>query len=375
MMRTPRKLHRLFFIIVTLMLSCACCIGAYAQNLDATVQDAANAFMHDPHHVGLSIGVIQNGARHTWHFGSVDRSAQQTPNDHSIYEIGSITKADTGILLAQALIDGKIDLTDDVQKYLPEPYPNLSYLGYPIRILDLATHTSGLPKHIRAFGKGMTEKQFIDSYGNYSEAQFLHDLKTVQIKEFPGTRFEYSNVGAQLIGIILERVYKTSYADLLAKYVTHPNDMPDTVLTLTDAQRARMVKEYDGKGQTMPELAMWRSIPAAGALKSTLADQLNFLQWNLDEFNPAVALSHRALFAETGERGDAIGLFWFAHVLDDGGRLIRHAGGSFGSTSYIVAYPDAHFGVVILANDADASTEKALVQMADKLYAEFSKKN
>ncbi len=347
-------------------------VTAYALSLEAEIQDLGAAFVQDPHHTGLSIGIIQNGVRRTYHFGSVDRALQLKPNDRSIYEIGSLTKTYTGILLAQAVVDGKINLTDDVQKYLPDGYANLRYLGYPVRIIDLATHTSGLPKHIRAFGKGMTAQQCIDSYGNYSEAQFLQDLKTAQIKDFPGTRFEYSNAGAQLLGIVLERVYKTSYADLVAKFITKPNDMPDTVTLLSADQRERMVKEYDGKGLRMPELAMWRNIPAAGALKSTLADQLNYLQWNLDEFNPAVALSHRALFTGTSERDDSIGMLWFTNALADGGRVIRHTGGSFGSTSYLAAYPDAHVGIVLLANDADASTEKALVAIGDQVYARIS---
>jgi len=342
---------------------------AYAQKLDATVHELGDAFVHDAHHVGLSIGVIQNGVRHSYHFGSVDRASQQLPNDRSIYEIGSVTKTYTGILLAQALQDGKLNLTDDVQKYLPEPYPNLAYLGYPIRIVDLATHTSGLPKQIRAFKKGATPQQIIDTYGNYSEAQFLLDLKQMQITDFPGTRFEYSNTGAQLLGIILARVYKMSYGELVAKYITKPNDMLDTSLTLPTDKRERMVREYDGSGHRMPALTMWRNIPAAGSLKSTLADQLNYLQWNLDGFNPAVALSHRVLFAGTSERDDDIGLLWFSHTLPGGGYVIRHTGGSFGSTSYIALYPEAHVALVLLANDADASTERALVKMGDAIFA------
>ena len=367
MLTNPKSFFSMRFLCA-LMLSISSVI-ARAQSLDATAQELGNAFARDPHHVGLSIGVIQNGARHTYHFGTVDRSAQQLPNDRSIYEIGSATKTFTGILLAQALMDGKINLTDDVQKYLPEPYPNLAYLGYPVRIMDLATHTSGLPKHIRAFKKGMTIQQFIDSYGNYGEAQFLQDLKQAQIADFPGTRFAYSNTGAQLLSIVLERVYKMSYSELAAKTITQPNGMPDTMTALPAEKRDRMVKEYDGNGQRMPELAMWRNIPAAGGLKSTVADMLNYLQWNLDGTNPAVALSHRAMFTGTAERDDDIGLLWFSHTLPEGGSVIRHTGGSFGSTSYIAVYPDAHFAIVLLANDADASTEKALVKMGDALYA------
>lgn len=85
---------------------------------------------------------------------------------------------------------------------------------------------------------------------------------------------------------------------------------------------------------------------------------------NLDASDPAVALARRVVFRHTGERGDDIGLFWFLNRTRDGMRLVRHAGGSFGTTSFEILYPDAGIGVVLLANDADASTEQALSKMA-----------
>jgi hypothetical protein len=99
-------------------------------------------------------------------------------------------------------------------------------------------------------------------------------------------------------------------------------------------------------------------------LKSTVRDQLNYVQWNLEETNPAVALSHRTTLRDTDERGDDIGLYWFTKRLRDGTRVIRHGGGSFGSTSYFFLEPDVRTGIVLLANDADSSTESTLAAMA-----------
>lgn len=117
----------------------------------------------------------------------------------------------------------------------------------------------------------------------------------------------------------------------------------------------------------MPELDIWRWIPAAGYLKSTVRDQLNYVQWNLEETNPAVALSHRTTLRDTDERGDDIGLYCFTKRLRDGTRVIRHGGGNFGSTSYFFLAPDVRTGIVLLANDADSSTESTLAAMAEDI--------
>lgn len=344
-------------------------------SLTAFVNQAGEQFVHDPHHVGLAIGIVFNGTRRSWGFGRTEKVGGHQPDERTLFEIGSVTKTYTGILLAQAVIDGKIHLDDPVQRYLDEPYPNLAYAGKPVRIVDLANHTAGLPKHIRTLPGNPSPRQVLDAYGDYSEAQFLKDLEQITLTAPPGTRFHYSNAGTQLIGIILERVYHQSYAELLRRFITGPRHMDDTVLSLTPEMRTCAAQGHDGQGQAMPELEFWRHIPAAGALYSSVRDQLTYLQWNLDATDPAVALSHRTTFTHTEERDDDIGLYWFVKPSPAGPLVIRHTGGSFGATSYIALYPQAHFGMVLLANDADGSTETALVKMGDALAAKLAGKH
>jgi CubicO group peptidase (beta-lactamase class C family) len=334
------------------------------ESMDTFVQAAGTEFVRDPRHVGLSIGITRDGVPHVYNFGTTDRAANILPSDRTIYEIASATKTYTGILLAQAVIDGRIRLEDDVHKFLQDPYPNLSYGGKPICIVHLANHTSGLPKNMLAVQKGTRPAQTLAMYGDYTQERFLQDLQRTKIVEVPGTRFQYSNVGAQLLGIVLERAYGRSYEELIRQFITAPNRMVDTSMTVPAKDAARVAKGYDGNGARMPELSFWRSIPAAGYLKSTVHDQLEYLQWNLDESNPVIALSHRATFRGTGEQGDDIGLFWYSNRLADGTRVIRHGGGSFGSTSYLFLIPAARIGMVLLANDADPSTESALAAIA-----------
>jgi D-alanyl-D-alanine-carboxypeptidase/D-alanyl-D-alanine-endopeptidase len=333
----------------------------------ALAASLGRGFVANPVHVGLSIGIVTHGDTRQFHFGSIDRRQAIAPTGQTIYELASLTKSYTGMLLAKAVVEGKIALEDDVRRYLPTAYTNLSFDGQPIRIADLASHTSGLPKNLPAFAAGATPRQLLRQQGDVSRATFLRALAQVKLTVRPGTVYAYSNAGAQLIGLVLERVYDMDYASLLRRAITTPRHMPDTVTVVAPRDATRYARHYDGYGRTMPELTFWHTLPAAGFIKSTVDDQLRYLAWNLDSSDPAVALAHRVVFRHTDERGDDIGLFWFVNRTRNGTRLVRHAGGSFGTTSFALLYPDAGIGIVLLANDADSSTEQTLADMAEAL--------
>lgn len=346
--------------------------GAYAAitDVDTLASSLGNGFVANPVHVGLSIGVIYDGKQRTFNFGTIDRNLHVAPTARTIYELASLTKTYTGMLLAKAVIDGKLALDDDVRRYLPADCINLSFDHHPIRIVDLANHTSGLPKNLPAFKDKARPEEMLKQYSEMSRENFLKALCKFRLRVRPGTQFAYSNAGPELVGIVLERVYGMPYDELVTRFIAVPQRMTDTGTSVQRADALRSAKRYDGMGKAMPELSFWRNIPAAGYLKSTIADQLRYLEWNADESDPVVALAHRATFRKTDERGDNIGLYWFLNR-KNGKRFIRHGGGSFGTTSFELLYPEEKVGVVLLANDADSSTEEMLSQIAEKLALEI----
>jgi len=180
-------------------------------------------------------------------------------------------------------------------------------------------------------------------------------------------RYAYSNADAELVGVILENAYHTSYGMLVQRYICQPGHMNDTRLLVPERELSRQAKGYDGKGLLMPEAMIFHPFPAAGFLKSTVSDMLRYMALNLNETDSAIRLSHQPLLRHTEERGDDIGLFWYSHPLADGLRLVRHAGGSFGCTSYCMICPERHFGIVCLANDAGPDTERELVRLSDEV--------
>jgi len=366
-------------LLLVLNILAAFCQASHKQNqaersLNEEVDKAGLKFTSNPVHVGLSIGIVENGSSHTYNYGSIEKGRQVKPTAKTIYEIASITKSFTGILLAHAVLEKKISLNDDVTKYLDGSYPGLVYEGHSVKIINLANHTSGLPKNVPDYKKSLSPEQIINLYKNVSEKRFLDEVTKIKINRIPGSQFNYSNAGAQLIGIILEKVYHMSYADLVKKYITKPNHMEDTRFSVNYSDKARFAKGYNEKGMQMPLLLQWVSVPAAASIKSTVDDMLSYLKVNMNEKAPAIALAHQVTFKHSAEGDNDIGLFWFSKTLPNGTREVMHAGGSFGTTTYCLVCPSQHIGIVCLCNDAAPGTEHELTIMCDDLLSRLYKK-
>ena len=243
--------------------------------LDSTVHEYASALMSEKSKVGLSIGIMYKGKIEQYHYGSISRKEIQIPTDQSVYEIASITKTFVGTLLGKAINEKKIDLEEDIRHYLEGDYPNLEYQGQGIRVKDLATHRSGLPRNI-PYDPAMWENpdfdqlpfDLIELEKNYTKEDWLKELKTVQLDTIPGSNFQYSNLGANLAAIILEQVYQKPFQTLLQEFIFEPNNMINTHLYLRDVDKKLLTKGYNHNQKPMPYTLdnTW----AAGGLKSNL---------------------------------------------------------------------------------------------------------
>ncbi|MBA5606227.1 beta-lactamase family protein [Duganella sp. FT3S] len=347
----------------------ACAIEAPSP-VDRVVQQAAVDFMAAPHAVGLSIGVIEAGKSYRYHFGTVSTAQRRRPDDATLYPIASLTKTFTGALLAQAALDNKLALDDDVRRYLGAGYDNLCYEQQPVRLYHLLNHRSGLPfvlpdKPEAAPGFGHDAVPFpqrIDAIiAGSSRAAFYADLHRVKLSAPPGEHFQYSNAAAQLAGYILERRYGSSFDALLRQQITGPLGMRDTVIVPNPQQQGRLVIGYDDSGTAQPYGPVQSQ--AAGALKSSLADMLAYARWQLDERDPAVALSHQPTYAHDDY---AVGLNW--QMLRRGPqRVIWQDGAIPGFASLLVLEPEAGVAIVLLSNELDSGTLGRLRTLANTI--------
>jgi len=338
--------------------------------LDSLVQRSVSAFMQNNSRVGISVGIIKNGKKFIYNYGSTERDKQDLPTEHTVYELASITKTFGATLLAKAVLDKKVKMNDDIRKYLKEDYPNFEYNGTPITLLNLANLTSGLPNWMPdkdLFGKAHPDDipYILDSVHTvYSRQDFYRDLHQVKLKALPGSISRHCNTAAQLLGFIMEDLYNDSYENLLKKHFVKPLKMKNTCLLKSGEVSLKMAKGYDGKGRIMP-IIDWEDLRVAASIASSTSDMLKYMVFQLNEKDPVVALSHQPTFGKIED--GAIALNWKVKITEDGRRSISHTGGSLGFSSYMVFYPDLNSGIVLLSNEADPGTQNELINLADKI--------
>lgn len=335
-----------------------------SERINQAANEAALKFMSSPGHIGLSVGIIKDGKKYTYNFGTIEKGKYIKPSANTLYEIASVTKSFTGILLAHAIIEKRVALTDSVQKYITS-LSNLTYQGTPVTIFNLAGHTSGLPKFVPVPPSNSSPIDYWAHHNAISETAFLGELAKIKPEIKPGTAFIYSNADTQLLGIVLERIYHMSFGELVKKYITGPAQMKNTGITIADTDGFAM--GYDGEGKLAPRLTWWDNIPAAASLRSDVNDMLSYLKLNLNENDPAIMLAHKPIQQIKDEGAESIGLYWLNKKKKKGYREIFHAGGSAGHTSFCLVCPQTQTGIVCFANDAGPDTEHAMKIMADQI--------
>jgi CubicO group peptidase (beta-lactamase class C family) len=315
-------------------------------NLDSIVQQAAGAYMINKNVAGFSIGIFHHGETRTYNFGETKKGNGEIPTENTIYEIGSVTKTFTGILLADAVLQGKIKLNDDIRTYLDGNFPNLQYEGHPIKVVDLSNHTSGLPSQPKL--SNSNEDPFSPSL-HFNEKMLndiLHDIKPDTI---PGTKRAYSNFAVGLLGIILEKIYGMNYEQLLKKYILEAYGMKQTKIFLSAQDRKNFAQGYDIEGKETP---YWYNMLAepAGGIRSTTHDMLLYMQEQLNSKDSAAWLSHQLTF---GNMKEGTGLNWGIYTTKKGYLRWSHDGGTDGFTSLCLIYPELNSGIILLTNNGD----------------------
>ena len=346
--------------------------GPKSIDIDRVVNESANKFMSDQHSVGLSVGIIKDGRSRRYNFGEVEKGKKIRPGQHTIYELASITKTFTGVLLAQAVVEGRVKLDDDVRKYLDGSYPNLEFEEKPIKLFHLINHTSRLPfvmpdrpELFRNPDPYELPRILTAIESNYTRENFYEDLHKVKLDKAPGTEFKYSNSAAQLLGYILEKVYGMSYEQMVLKKIAKPLGMTETKITLTASEKNRLAKGHYDNGS----IALYGTpqTQAAGALRSSVSDMLKYLRYHLNENDEVITLSHQTTWGDIKYYASALN--WQMNKTPGGHRRIWQSGGSFGFSSYCVIFPELRLGIVLLSNESDQNSQGRLNAMADEILA------
>ncbi len=295
---------------------------------------------------GVTIGVVRDVVRSVFAFGSA--------KPDSIFEIGSITKTFTGLLLAQMVEQRKVTLDEPVRELLP-PGKVTKPAGPEITLLDLITHHSGLPRMPDNF----QPTDPTNPYADYDASNLYAFLAKHGVAKPADAPFLYSNLGAGLLGQALADRAGTSYATLIAEEITGPLGMPNTVVSLSAAQQPELIQGHTAQHRPM---RAWdfRALAGAGSLRSTAADMLTYLQANLQpkklteplhETTDARTLSAALMMSHQprADAGPAMRIA-FAWLYDPATGDYWHNGATGGYSSYAFFNPKGNYGGVVLLN-------------------------
>ena len=326
--------------------------------LHATVDFAAQIFFVSARPPAFILGAVKDGETAIVAFGDRSSSQKEAPTGDTPFRIGSITKAFTGQTLASLAADGTVKLTDPLVKYLPEFASPLSP-EQPIRLIDLATHSAGLPREVPR-EPGPPDNPFVhvtrDAYAAWVKANPLLFP--------PGTAISYSNFGFDVLAMALSAAANKPYPDLLAERVLTPLDLRGTGFNPV----GEPMEGHGFEREPLPTILTGDVIVGAGGLYSSASDLLRWLQWHLDRLggSPDRVIDHAAYLWRDGltsvvgmdESGhmDAMGLGWVI-MAPEGGRplILQKAGGLQGVFSYVAFAPSRNIGVVAAINVFDVN--------------------
>jgi CubicO group peptidase (beta-lactamase class C family) len=298
--------------------------------------------------VGIVVGVIEPKGRRVVGYGSLDKGDPRPLNGDTIFEIGSATKVFTSLLLADMVQRGEVALADPVAKYLPADVKVPERGGRAITLVDLSTHTSGLPRMPSNFNP--TDPA--NPYADYSVQQLYQFLSSYQLPRDIGSKFEYSNLGGGLLGQALARRAGMDYEALVRSRITQPLGMDNTGITLSPQMKARLALGHNDKLVTVPNWDL-PALAGAGALRSSVNDMLTFLAANLGYVKSPLAPAMAAMLSvrrPTGAPGlGEIGLGWLITKPSDD-EIVWHNGGTGGYRSFIGYDAKTRVGVVVLSN-------------------------
>lgn len=300
--------------------------------------------------VGIVVGLVDANSTRVISYGKQSQEDGQTLDGDTVFEIGSVTKVFTAILLADMVERGEVKLDDPIADYLPESVKTPTRLDKAITLQHLSNQTSGLPPMPNNFAPEDDQNPFAD----YSVEQMYEFLSGYTLTRDIGATYEYSNYGVGLLGHILTLNSGLDYEALVRTRICQPLDMDSTGITLTPDLQTRLAI---GHNRLLKPVANWDfpTLAGAGALRSTVHDLLKFVAANLGlSKSPLLAQmqeTHQPQH-ETGAPNREIALGW--HILKEfDSEIIWHNGGTGGYRSFIGFVQEKRKGVVVLSNSAN----------------------
>ncbi|MCK5173101.1 MAG: beta-lactamase family protein [Planctomycetes bacterium] len=347
-------------------------LSSVPDDLKVRIDQVLSSAIKTNENIGISVGIVYGEDTASFGYGKVDLNKNLKPEGSTIYEIGSITKVFTAILLADMAEKGIVDFNDPIGKFTPSSVQTPEFNGNQIRLIDLASHLSGLPRlpnNLYKFGDYFSLSFIKNPYANYDPQRLYAFLSQYELNRMPGKKYEYSNVGMGLLGHVLAIEQRTTYEDLILNHICNQLDMNDTRIALSSEQQLRFAKGYDGI-VSVPVVPIYLycsatnwdipTISGAGALRSNVNDLMKFLSANMGVMKTPLnkAMKRSQVVSHRINPNMNIAMGWhILHLNEHNIDVIWHNGGTGGYSSYIGFARNYEIGIVVLSNSTSSVDE------------------
>mgnify|MGYP005989718617 CR=1 FL=1 len=303
----------------------------------------------------ISLGIYRNGNTYHNYYGELQKNTANPPNDQTLFEIASISKVFLGSLMAQAVVENKISLEDDIRMYLNGDYQNLEFDGTAITVRDLLTHTIGFdtPARLKSTYHKIFQGAYKDTNIEYSMEDLFEELKTVELIREPGTYYDYNNVGSELAAYILEQINHQPYQAQLQGFFDSL-DMQNTYLQDFERHRDHLAVGYD-ENNKLASITKNPLLGGSAGIISTVPDLMKLMKFQLESGHPLVKEATKVLFEDDDD--NVIGYLWQdMGVAEEEGFYYSKSGDANGIKSIMLICPDSDYGqLVIINNQSEAA--------------------
>jgi CubicO group peptidase (beta-lactamase class C family) len=296
--------------------------------------------------IAIVVGIVDGNGRRIVSYGSLAKDDKRPLDGNTVFEIGSMSKVFTSLVLMDMVRKGEVALNDPISKYLPATVKVPERNTRQITFADLSTQSSGLPRMPANFNP----RDPNNPYADYSVQQMYDFLSGYTLTRDIGSQYEYSNLGVGLLGHVLTLRVGKSYEDLVRSRICDPLGMKDTRVTLTPEMKGRLAT---GHNETGNPVANWDipTLAGAGALRSTANDILTFLAADLGYTKTPLSQAMTDEISIRRPAGPDMEIAYAWHIQSkDGNSIVWHNGGTGGYRTYMGFDPKTRMGVVVLSN-------------------------
>jgi len=346
--------RRVTLVVLGLMFSSAIVLSQVPSNVEIR-NILADRIGDEKAGLAIVVGVIDANGRRVVAYGSLANGDNRRLDGDTVFEIGSMTKVFTSLAMIDMARRGEVAVTDPVAKYLPTSVKVPERNGRKITLADLSTHSSGLPRMPTNFAP----KDAANPYVDYTVEQLYDFLSGYKLERDIGSEYEYSNLGAGLLGHALALRAGMSYESLVRSRICDPLGMTDTRMTLTSGMKTRLAV---GHNNALTPVANWDipTLAGAGAFRSTANDMLKFLAAALGfvEAPIAPAMADAVSIRRPGENPETQMAYGWEVRTKDASSIIWKGGATGGYRTYMGYDPKARVGVVVLSNMLRAAMDE-----------------